>query len=125
MQKVEAKTIEESERREFVLMKEQIWGLRRQAGHLAEQALEIEAQIEQTHRTIQTVKKNFRERMDGLAKSYGLELGVHRDGVMWQFNEDDLVFVPTVVPNTLPVVAAPMPPVQLDRSSKRKHGRIR
>ena len=93
MNSPEVKKVNETEHAELVSMKEQIQSLRHQAGLFDEQLIEIEAQKKQTHANIQQQKQIFRDRIANIAKSCGFELGVVKDGKIWQFDEPNLTFV--------------------------------
>lgn len=123
MSKIEPKALTESERQEFAQLYGRLRDLRQQAGIEAERLRESKQAHEFTFQKINSVKNTIIDKVNELSKSYGLELGAHKDGVMWQFHEDNLMFVPTVVPNNMPV-AKPLPPIEApsDQTTRKKHG---
>lgn len=99
-----------AEHAELVTLKQQINEMRYQVGLNDEQIKELEAAKVQAHASISSLKQAFRDRVQNIAKSQGLDLGVLKDGVVWQFDEPNLMFVPRIVgagPNGKPVEASP------------------
>ena len=91
------KSLNESDAKSLLEMKERIQGMRHQIGLLDEQIVEAEAQKEQVRAAVQKQKQAFRERVQALANSNDVDLASVKDGTAWHFDEANMAFVSVAV----------------------------